>query len=120
MHYVHNVRIYEDNPLICKCGKEIKIIAFVTHSAEIYRILSGIGWPCKTYEFDPPQENTDFDLEICQLIPGTEDGFPEDVAKEKFKRGLDPPFIEYCIDPPHWEDERDPPHWEEEHFKYQD
>ena len=28
-------RIYETNPLLCNCGKEIKIIAFVTHAAEI-------------------------------------------------------------------------------------
>ena len=26
-------RIYETNPHLCNCGKEIKIIAFVTHAA---------------------------------------------------------------------------------------
>lgn len=97
-------RIYEVNPLICSCGHEIKITAFVTHSAEIRRILSGIGWPCKTYEFDQPQESADITvLEICQLIPWTEDGFPEN--------GPDPPFLECQIDPPHWADDQDPPHW---------
>lgn len=39
-------RIYEADPLTCSsCGKKIKIIAFVTHAAQIQRILSGIGWP---------------------------------------------------------------------------
>ncbi len=32
-------RIYEVNPRLCNCGKEMKIIAFVTHSVEIRRIL---------------------------------------------------------------------------------
>lgn len=33
-------RIYEIDPLICsKCGKRIKIIGFVTHQADIHRIL---------------------------------------------------------------------------------
>jgi len=31
-------RIYEVNPLLCSCGKEMKIVAFVTHSAEIRRM----------------------------------------------------------------------------------
>jgi hypothetical protein len=48
------------------CGKKIKIIAFVTHTAQIQRILSGIGWPCVAIEFDPPYE-----LWNCQLVPGT-------------------------------------------------
>ena len=39
-------RIYEVDPLICTdCGKEMKIVAFVVHSAQIRRILSGINWP---------------------------------------------------------------------------
>jgi len=38
-------RIYETNPLICQCGEEIKITAFVLHSAEIRRVLGRIGWP---------------------------------------------------------------------------
>lgn len=102
-------RIYEVNPLICRCGKEIKITAFVTHSAEIRRILGKIGWPYKIFEFDPPYDN--FDREICQLIPGTEDGFPVDVSGFCGESGPDPPFVECCVDPPHWKDDRDPPHW---------
>jgi len=43
-------RIYEVNPLLCPCGKEMKIVAFVTHSAEIRRILSGVGWPAEIPE----------------------------------------------------------------------
>ena len=59
-------RIYEVNPLLCSCGKEMKIITFVTHSAEIRRILSGIGWPTEIPEFDPPYDLPDRD--ICQLL----------------------------------------------------
>ena len=57
-------RIYEVDPLTCTdCGKKIKIIAFVTHTAQIKRILSGIGWPFEVLEFDPPYELWN----ICQL-----------------------------------------------------
>jgi hypothetical protein len=90
-------RIYEVNPLICHCGKEIKITVFVTHPAEIRRILNRMGWPTEIPEFDPPY---DFSArEICQLIPGTEDGFLDGCSQ-----GPDPPFIENGCDSPHWED----------------
>lgn len=102
-------RIYEVNPLICQCGKEIKITAFVTHSAEIRRILGKVDWPCETIEFDPPEDFTEW--EICQLTPGTEDGFPADIPEFCGEKGPDPPFADYYVDPPHWEDIRDPPHW---------
>ena len=97
-------RIYEVNPLLCTCGKEMKIVAFVTHSAEIRRILSGIGWPTEIPEFDPPYDLPDRD--ICQLLPWTEDGFPplEGEVQITGKTGPDPPFIDYGSDPPHWED----------------
>lgn len=71
-------RIYETNPLICSCGKEIKIIGFVTNPLDIRRILNGIGWPAEIPEFDPPYNFSD--REICQLIPGTPDGFPEETS----------------------------------------
>jgi hypothetical protein len=103
-------RIYEVNPLICICGKEIKIIAFVTHSADIRRILSGIGWPTEIPEFDPACDITQWD--ICQLVPGTQDGFPED-DQQIYKAGPDPPNEEKYCDPPHWENHSDPPHWED-------
>ena len=104
-------RIYETNPLVCECGKEIKITAFVTHSAEIRRILRGIGWPTEIPEFAPPY---DLDhLEICQLIPGTEDGFYQEEGESCVERGPDPPFIESHCDPPHPDDYLDPLHWDE-------
>ena len=103
-------RIYEVNPLVCQCGKEIKIVAFVTHSAEIRRILSRVGWPCEKFEFDLPENMVDW--EVCQLISRTTDGFPEDVPEYCGDNGPDPPFIDCCVDSPHWEDDRDPPYWD--------
>ncbi|MCE5316658.1 MAG: transposase [Parachlamydia sp.] len=50
------LRIYEVNPLLCTCGKEMKIIAIDTHSSEKWRILSRIGWPTKALDFDPPAD----------------------------------------------------------------
>jgi len=104
-------RIYETNPLLCECGKEIKIISFVTQAAEIRRILYGIGWPAEPLEFDPPYEIVQWD--ICHLIPGTEDGFPEIERHIDYEYGLDPPVIEKTCDPPDWHDQDyvDPPHW---------
>ena len=112
-------RIYEVNPLICaRCGKEIKIISFVTHSTAIWRILRGIGWPTNIPEFDPEYELVRY--EICQLVPGTKDGFPEINSQLHPETGPDPPWQENfdlpydgdTRDPPHWEDYSDPPHWE--------
>jgi hypothetical protein len=104
-------RIYEINPLICTtCGKKIKIIAFITHSAQIRRILSGIGWPIEAPEFDPAYDIITWD--ICQLVPDTHNGFPEFFEERIYKTGPDPPYIEE-IDPPHCEDIFDPPHWED-------
>ena len=114
-------RIYEVDPLLCsKCGKTIKIIGFVTHQAEICRILKRIGWPIKLQDFDSP-----YDLhhwEFCQLIPGSSDGFPPMEEQERYCNGPDPPFPENHSDPPHHENdydsphqeyENDPPHWED-------
>ncbi|RAR46095.1 UNVERIFIED_CONTAM: hypothetical protein C7454_1589, partial [Acidovorax defluvii] len=37
-------RIYEAFPLLClMCGGQMRIIAFITHSAEIRHILNHIG-----------------------------------------------------------------------------
>lgn len=52
-------------------------------------------------EFDPAYDITERD--ICQLIPGTIDGFREDVPLQHY---VGP-------DPPHWQDSCDPPHWED-------
>jgi hypothetical protein len=100
-------RIYEVNPLLCQCGKEMKIVAFVTHSAEIRRILSGIGWPTEIPEFDPPYGLPERD--VCQLLPWTEDGFSQTTTET----GPGPPLIESYLDPPHWDDRSDPPFWED-------
>jgi hypothetical protein len=114
-------RIYEVNPLLClSCGKEIKIIAFVTHSTQIWRILKGIGWPTDIPEFDPDYGGHD----ICQLVTGTEDGFPEEILSEMRPEielnppwqdyaGPDPPHWDCACDPPHGQDNCDSPHWED-------
>ena len=101
---------------VCACHVQfdeirIKIVAFVTHSAEIRRILSGIGWPTEIPEFDPAYHINQWD--ICQLVPGTKDGFPDFDEQIKYKLGPDPPNCENYKDPPHWEDNSDPPHWDD-------
>lgn len=106
-------RIYEADPLTCSsCGKKIKIVAFVTHAAQIRRILSGIGWPTVAPEFDPYAEPEPVIYEVCDLLPGTKDGFPDIEEQVHYDSGPDPPSSEY-IDPPHYEYECDPPHWED-------
>ncbi|MFI5342779.1 MAG: hypothetical protein ACHQUC_01015, partial [Chlamydiales bacterium] len=60
--------------------------------------------------------------DICQLIPGTQDGFPDCEGEIQYAAGPDPPWENFfdspkqqdhdMIDPPH-QDEIDPPHWEE-------
>jgi len=99
-------RIYEVNPLLCtSCGKEMKIRAIVTDKAKIWRILAGIGWPTEAPDFDPPADFSKW--EICQLVPGTLDGFPTFDESCHCESGPDPPNCENCIDPPHWEDPND-------------
>lgn len=93
-------RIYEVDPLVCEtCGKDIKIIAFVVHSAQIRRILSGINWPVEVPEFDPPCEAITWN--ISQMVPGTSDGFPEIEAQMHYDAGPDPPHSEETCDPPY-------------------
>jgi hypothetical protein len=96
-------RIYEVNPLTCTgCGKNIRIISFVTHREAIWRILKGIGLEAVVPEFDPAYDITERD--ICQLVPGTKDGFPEMDEPLHCDVGPDPPHIEDYCDPPHWQD----------------
>ena len=105
-------RIYETDPLTCSsCGKKIQIITFVTHPEHIRRILQKLGWPTIIPEFDPciDPEPT---YESCDLVPGTQDGFPDTVEQVLYDSGPDPPSSAY-IDPPHCDYECDPPHWEE-------
>lgn len=108
-------RIYEVDPLLCsKCGKAIKIIGFITHQAEIYRILRGIGWSIKLHDFDPAYDLYNNNWEFCQLIPGSADGFPIMEEQEGYCNGSDPPFLESHSDPPHFENDCDSPHLEYE------
>ena len=96
-------RIYEVDPLLCVCGKEMKIIKIVTSPTQIWHILSKIGWPTTAPDFDEPQDLVEWD--ICQLIPGTADGFPEEYDLP-YSSGPDPPECHFSdnIDSPHWED----------------
>ena len=74
--------------------------------------MYGVGWAIQFNEFDPPQDFPEW--EICQLIPGTVDGFPElEVQTLRFMH-LNPPLNiqEGYSDPPHWDDHSDPPHWD--------
>ena len=104
-------RIYEVNPLVCSaCGKEIKIITFVTHYSAIWSILKGIGWPTDIPKFDSEYELKLERYEICQLVPGTKDGFPEFTSQLHPEIGPDPPWQEN-FDPPYDGDARDSPHW---------
>ena len=69
-------RVYEVNPMICStCGGRIKIIGFVTHKAEIFRILGRTGWLLQCHEFDPAADFSEGNM--SQLLPDTVDGFPE-------------------------------------------
>ena len=103
-------RIYEVDPLVCKCGKEIKITRIVTNPLEIRFILCKIGWPVGVPEFEPPEDFPE--IEISQLIPGTEDGFYEESTDFFIESGSDPPFFDECVDPPHWEEDSQSPHCE--------
>jgi hypothetical protein len=62
--------------LLCSCGKEMKIIKIVIDPIQIWCILKNIGWSTTAPDFDVPQNLTKW--EICQLIPGKDDGFPDD------------------------------------------
>src|SRR5262245_18717922 len=95
-------RIYDVDPLLCGCGKEMKIIKIVIDPTQVWRVLKKIGWPTTAPEFDEPQDLVEWD--ICQLVSGTADGFPEDYYPP-YTSGPDPPeFDDSPIDPPHWED----------------
>lgn len=106
--------------MICSaCGGRIKIIGFVTHKAEILRILHGMGWPLQCHEFDPAEDFPEWS--ISQLFPDTPDGFPETGSQESSnpvyyslqKRRILSVHCEHpesCCDPPHEEVYVDRPH----------
>jgi hypothetical protein len=95
------MRIYEVEPLLCRCGKEIKIVRIVTDSTQIWSILNKIGWPTTIPDFDEPQDLVEWD--ICQLLLRTADGFLE-ANNFPHTTGPDPPEFENNIDIPHWEE----------------
>ncbi len=58
-------RIYEVLPLLCtRCGQPMRIVAFITKSEVIDKILTHIGEPAKPPPLsparDPPQEEFDY------------------------------------------------------------
>ena len=79
----------------------MKITKIVIDPTEICRILTKIGWPTTAHDFDEPQDLVEW--EICQLLPETADGFPEEYDLPH-KAGPDPPDFDDNVDPPHWED----------------
>ncbi len=80
----------------------MKIIKIVTDPTQIWRILNKIGWSTTTSEFDEPQDLVEWD--ICQLVSGTADGFPEAYDFLTHTSGPDPPEFDDNIESPHWED----------------
>ena len=47
-------RIYEVFPLLCPmCGGQMRLIAFITHSADIRKILDHIGVDCEAPHISP-------------------------------------------------------------------
>jgi hypothetical protein len=111
-------RIYEVNPLLCSCGKNMKIIKIVTDPTQIWRILTKIGWSTTAPDFDEPQDLIEWN--ICQLVTGSADGFPEEYDPPHIS-GPDPPDCHFAdnIDPPHWEENNiDLPHWEDSFIQY--
>jgi hypothetical protein len=79
----------------------MKIIKIVTNPTQIWRILKKIDWSTTAPDFDEPQDLAEWD--ICQLVPGTIDGFPQ-AYDSLLTSGPDPPEFDDNIDPPHWED----------------
>jgi hypothetical protein len=51
-------RVYEINPMLCpKCGKEMRIIAFITDYKELQKIMASMGIP-KAQAPPPIRENS--------------------------------------------------------------
>lgn len=64
-------RIYEALPLVCpKCGSAMRIIALITKSADVKRILTHIGEPSGTPPLSPsrapPEEEFEFNQDLNQ------------------------------------------------------
>jgi hypothetical protein len=79
-------RIYEALPLVCpRCGSAMRVIAFITHAADIKRILEHIGEasepppvspsrapPEEEFEFGP-ENHPDVEVEFNQDLPREEE-----------------------------------------------
>jgi len=91
-------KIYEVFPLECECGEGMKIIAFVTNPHLAKQILMRFKLSTNLFGPENSEESdwgglcqltsdtvdgfyTDYDpipeCEVCDLVPGTSDGFPE-------------------------------------------
>ncbi len=68
------------------------------HPARAFRVYRPIILP----EFEAPYELVQYD--ICQLVPGTKDGFYEEEREVQYDCGPDPPDYDESCDSPHWED----------------
>ena len=65
-------RIYDALPLVCpRCRGPMRIIAFITHAADVQRILEHIGESSETPPIAPsrapPQEEFEFDQRVETL-----------------------------------------------------
>ena len=79
-HYLWAVliaRIYEVFPLVCPmCGGQMRLIAFITHSAEIRHILNHIGVECEPPHITPacgPPLWGDCDAQVDDRVQGEPD-----------------------------------------------
>ena len=62
-------RIYDALPLVCpRCGSAMRIIAFITHAADVRRILEHIGEASEPFPLSPsrapPEEEFEFDQRV--------------------------------------------------------
>jgi len=129
-------RIYEVNPLICLCGKEIKIRSIITNPLDIHRILLRMNWKFEPAKFDSEIDSVNKgsdDRDYSQLFPETEDGFPSMDINLFSEKGPEPPSVLDCSGPYHenycdqFQEEygeslfdhcehKDPPHWEDSYI----
>jgi hypothetical protein len=77
-HYLWAVlmaRIYEVFPLLCPiCGGQMRIIAFITHSADIRQILDHIGADCEPPRIAPARGPPLWDDCDAQAAEGSQIG----------------------------------------------
>jgi hypothetical protein len=71
------VRIYEVFPLLCPiCGGQMRLIAFITHSADIRQILDHIGVDSQPPHISPahgPPLWVDCDAQMGDVVEGQPD-----------------------------------------------